>query len=109
MLIDQKMNEGIAVPFFGQSAMTAPAIARMARRQDLPIIPVQCERLPGPAFRITFHPEISAKRSEDRDQDILEVMTELNLMIENWIRQRPGQWFWLHRRWPKKYARKHRQ
>ena len=27
MLIDQKMNDGIAVPFFGRDAMTAPAPA----------------------------------------------------------------------------------
>ncbi len=27
MLVDQKMNDGIAVPFFGRDAMTAPALA----------------------------------------------------------------------------------
>ncbi len=102
MLIDQKMNDGISVPFFGEPAMTAPAIAQLARRQDIAIIPVQCERLPGPAFRITFNEPLSAKRSDDRDQDIREVMTELNQFIEGCIRQNPGQWLWLHRRWPKR-------
>ena len=32
MLVDQKMNDGIAVPFFGREAMTAPALAMLAIR-----------------------------------------------------------------------------
>ena len=30
MLVDQKLNDGIPVPFFGRPAMTAPALAQMA-------------------------------------------------------------------------------
>ncbi len=100
LLIDQKLNDGIAVPFFGRPAMTAPAVAQLARRFELPIIPAQCERLGGTHFRITLHPALWARRSDDRDGDVAEVMAELNRMIESWIRQRPGQWLWLHRRWP---------
>jgi KDO2-lipid IV(A) lauroyltransferase len=109
MLIDQKMNDGIAVPFFGRPAMTAPAIARLARGQDLPIIAVHCERLSGPSFRVTFSPIISAKRSGDREQDILAVMTELNMLFEGWIRQHPGQWLWLHHRWAKPNTKRKRK
>ncbi len=38
MLIDQKMNDGISVSFFGHDAMTAPAIAEFALRYDMPMI-----------------------------------------------------------------------
>jgi KDO2-lipid IV(A) lauroyltransferase len=27
-------------------------------------------------------------------------MTEVNALLESWIRERPAQWLWLHRRWP---------
>ena len=32
LLADQKMNDGIPVPFFGRPAMTAPALAVLALR-----------------------------------------------------------------------------
>jgi len=27
-------------------------------------------------------------------------MAQINAILETWIRDRPEQWFWLHRRWP---------
>jgi KDO2-lipid IV(A) lauroyltransferase len=32
--------------------------------------------------------------------DTLALMTAVNAALEGWIRARPDQWFWLHRRWP---------
>jgi len=31
---------------------------------------------------------------------VLAMMTCVNAMIESWVRARPEQWPWLHRRWP---------
>lgn len=96
MLVDQKMNEGIPVPFFGRDAMTAPAMVEFARRFGVPILPARIERLKGAHFRATYYPPISVD-----GRDNLAVMTEVNAMLEDWIRERPEQWFWLHRRWGK--------
>jgi Kdo2-lipid IVA lauroyltransferase/acyltransferase len=100
MLVDQKMNDGIAVPFFGRDAMTAPAVARLALRYDLDVIPVRSERLQGAHFRLTVNPPIPHPNTGDRDADMLELMAAVNQTLEDWIRDRPDQWFWLHRRWP---------
>lgn len=51
MLVDQKMNDGIAVPFFGREAMTAPAAARLALRYGCAIVPVCGGHRPGEVFR----------------------------------------------------------
>jgi KDO2-lipid IV(A) lauroyltransferase len=95
MLVDQKMNDGIAVPFFGRDAMTAPALARFAQRYDCPAVPVRLERLGGARFRVSFLPPLDTSGSE------AEVMARANRIIEDWIRARPEQWLWIHRRWPK--------
>lgn len=100
MLVDQKMNDGIAVPFFGREAMTAPAVGRFAAKFACPVVPLRVERLRGAHFRVTFYPPMDYAPSDDPQADTLELMTRINAMIESWIRERPGQWLWMHRRWP---------
>lgn len=100
MLIDQKMNDGIAVPFFGRDAMTAPALAQLALKYDCPVVPGRIERLAGSKFRVTFYPPLKIEKTGDRHADIKRIMTQVNEILEDWIRQRPEQWLWLHNRWP---------
>lgn len=100
MLVDQKLNDGIAVPFFGRDAMTAPAVARLAVRLHCPVAPVRVERLHGAHFRLTVFPPLTFTISGDKDADTMAAMTEINAILEGWIRERPDHWFWLHRRWP---------
>ena len=100
MMIDQKLNEGIAVPFFGRHAMTAPALAQLALKFACPVVPARVERLDGAHFRLTVYPPLELPRSGDRQADITAIMARINALIEDWIRARPEQWLWLHRRWP---------
>ena len=100
MLVDQKMNDGIPVPFFGRDAMTAPALAQFALKFDCPVVPMRVERLGGAHFRITHQPPLVPSRSGDRHADIAAMMTEVNTILEGWIREHPEQWPWLHSRWP---------
>lgn len=100
VLVDQKLNDGIAVPFFGHDAMTAPATAAMALRYRCPVIAGRVERL-GPArFRLTVEPALAPPDSGDRQADIVALTTAINAVLERWIRARPDHWLWLHRRWP---------
>ncbi len=100
LLADQKLNDGIAVPFFGRPAMTAPALAILALRFDCDVLPARVERLNGAHFRLTVYPKLPLPKSGDRAADTLALMTEINRTLETLIRERPEQWFWLHRRWP---------
>ncbi|HYM29928.1 MAG TPA: lipid A biosynthesis lauroyl acyltransferase [Candidatus Cybelea sp.] len=100
MLLDQKMNDGIPVPFFGRDAMTAPAMARLALRYGCPVVPARVERT-GPArFRLTVYPPMHFDDTGDARADTLAAMTRVNAIMEGWIRERPDHWLWLHRRWP---------
>jgi len=101
MLVDQKLNEGIAIPFFGRDAMTAPAIAQLALKFKCPITPARVERVKGAKFRVTIYPPVEICPTGDKKEDVKRVMTDINKTLEGWIRERPEQWLWLHRRWPK--------
>jgi KDO2-lipid IV(A) lauroyltransferase len=100
MLVDQKANDGIAVPFFGRDAMTGPALAIFKLRFDCAIVPVRVDRLAGARFRITAEPPLDLPRTGNDEADTLAIMTQVNQVLERWIRERPDHWFWLHRRWP---------
>lgn len=100
MLVDQKMNDGISVPFFGRDAMTAPAAARFALKFRCPLVVFKVERLRGAHFRMTLLPPMDLPDSGDVHADTRTIMAALNRQIEDWVRERPGQWLWLHKRWP---------
>ncbi|MEK6746407.1 MAG: lauroyl acyltransferase [Pseudomonadota bacterium] len=101
MLVDQKMNDGISVPFFGRDAMTAPAIAELALRYDAPIIPARVIRTKGANFETIIYKPLEYKKTGDKDKDAYNIMLAINQMLEGWIREHPEQWFWVHKRWPK--------
>ena len=96
ILLDQKFNEGIAVPFFGREAMTAPAVASLALKFDCPLYPMRIERTGGAHFIITVYPALDVHGLGNE----YEIMLKINSLIEGWIRERPEQWLWIHRRWP---------
>jgi KDO2-lipid IV(A) lauroyltransferase len=101
LLIDQKMNDGIPAPFFGQMAMTATAPAQFALRFGLPLVPVRVDRI-GPArLRMICEPALDIPLTGDRTADIAAITAALNQTVEGWVRAHPGSWLWLHRRWPK--------
>ena len=101
MMVDQKLNEGAAVPFFGRPAMTTTAAATLALRFRCPVIPIHVVRL-GPArFRVICEPPMPLPQTADSQADILALTGAVNDTVERWIRETPGDWLWLHRRWPK--------
>ncbi len=101
LLVDQKTNEGLPIPFFGRDAMTTPAPAALALKLDAIVLLATNERMGGAHFRMTIREMIEIEPSGDHDRDILALTTKLNAALEAAIRERPSQWLWIHRRWPK--------
>lgn len=94
MLVDQKMNDGIEVPFMGRPAMTAQATAELALRFKVPIVMARVVRISGAHFRVeTKLLKISTEESP------AEIMLTINQQLEQWINEFPAQWLWIHRRW----------
>jgi len=100
MLVDQKMNDGVPVPFFGRDAMTAPAVAQFATRFGCPLVAARVERLGGARFRLSILPPLDFPHTGDVHDDNRLLLGRVNALFEQWIREHPAQWLWVHRRWP---------
>jgi KDO2-lipid IV(A) lauroyltransferase len=105
LLADQKTNEGLPVPFFGRDAMTTPAPAALALKLGAVVLPASNERLGGARFRMKIYAPIAFEPSGDHDGDILALTAKITEAIEAMVRERPSQWLWIHRRWPKEGER----
>ena len=101
IIVDQRVDDGEWLPFFGVPARTTTTPARLARRFDCPIVPASAVLLANGRYRITYHEPLHPDPSRDADDDVREITLALNRMFESWIRQEPGQWLCLKRRWPK--------
>lgn len=100
LLVDQKLNDGLAVPFFGKPAMTMDALASFALKFKCPVLPIHVRRL-GPArLEIICDPPLPVPETGDKQADIMALTMEMNRILERWIIAQPGDWLWLHKRWP---------
>jgi KDO2-lipid IV(A) lauroyltransferase len=97
---DQKFNGGVAAPFFGRTVHTAGAPSRLALRFGAVMQPMSVVRLPGARFRVTIHDPIRLTNTGNRERDVEAAVAQINAFIEARIRERPAEWFWVHKRWP---------
>ena len=93
MLIDQHMDDGAPLQFFGQTAYTALSAAEMALKYEAELVPFYAIRTAeGAGFRIILEAPI--------ERGSAEVMTQaLNDSLEIRVRENMDQWLWSHRRW----------
>ena len=104
LLVDQRASEGIKVPFFGREAFTTPAPAALARKLGAVIVPVSNERREGARFHIRAYPIIEPPNTGDAGRDLVEFTSRITRFIEDRVRERPGEWLWIHKRWVKEDA-----
>ena len=100
MLVDQKLREGVAVPFFGRDAMTTPAPAALALKTGACIVFAANRRLPGARFHVTVLPLLDYAPGSEDATDIQALTAAITARIEEMVRADPGQWLWIHNRWP---------
>ena len=105
MLVDQKLTNGVKVPFFGHDAATATAAARLSLRYDAPIIPAAIVRERNANFTINVRAPIVFEASGDTGEDVVKLTALMTAAIENEVRAHPEQWLWFHRRWGKEVGR----
>lgn len=101
VLIDQNTsrNEGVFVDFFGYPAATNRGPALIAMKSGTPVIPLFIIREGKYRHRIIYGEEIPLHRGEDMERDVVLNTERFTKVVESYIREFPGQWFWMHQRW----------
>lgn len=103
VLVDQMLGRGDPIDFFGRATKAPSASIKLARRFDIPVIPTVIRRREdGPDkihFVQHFFPAIHVPKTENMQQDIDIAMRQVYDLLEQWITERPEEWFWQHNRW----------
>lgn len=100
ILMDQHTarKQAVRVPFFGRPAYTTPVITQMAKKYQVPVVPVFAYRNDDHTYRAKVYPPLLLDHDLS-EAGIVAGTTLLTAKIEEAIRHDIGQWFWIHRRW----------
>jgi KDO2-lipid IV(A) lauroyltransferase len=99
MLVDQYLTNGVEVTFFGRKTKANPMLARLRRQVDCPIHGTRIIRLPNNRFRAELSEEVKPVFDASGQIDVQGTMQAITNVVEDWVREYPEQWLWLHRRW----------
>jgi len=85
------------VKFFDKIAAITRSTARFHIARKSPII-VTFSLFVDDKIEIYFE-KLTYEQTGDKEQDQLNITQEISNVIEKFVRQYPGQYFWMHRRW----------
>ena len=104
---DQPDRYGMWVQFFGRPSLFATGPYELAYTSNALIVPFYMRRLRGPFHRLVFEPAIDLARERgDKQAAIRAGMVYFAQTLTRHIREEPGQWLWIHRRWKHTPARR---
>jgi len=100
-VLDQNMRaeNGIFVEFFGRQASTIKGLATLAGRYGSPILPVYIVSASDGRHQIHIGQAMIPESPSEMKEREHELTQRYTTMIEGWIRHRPEQWLWAHRRY----------
>jgi len=100
MLIDQDTRvDGIVVPFFGHGAYTPTGPAILALRTGAAVVIGHIYRQPDNRHKIIIQGPLNLITTGDREADIQANTARFTQVIEEFVRDHPEQWVWMHERW----------
>jgi Kdo2-lipid IVA lauroyltransferase/acyltransferase len=98
-LIDQHFTRGVVVSFLDRPALANPLLAKLARHHDCPVHGVRVVRVGRGRFRLELTPALDLPRDPEGRVDVAGATQLMATVVEGWVREHPGQWLWMHRRW----------
>lgn len=94
------LDEGVFVDFFGTPASTTSGLARIALRTGAAVVPgfLRWDDA-SQKYRLGFESAVELSHSDDEEADVHENTQRFTRVIENYVREHPDQWLWVHKRW----------
>lgn len=93
LLIDQYYGDGVVVDFLGKPAPTAQSVGEIALKYNALVVPIYARRLEnGLDFDVLLESPLPHSDATTMTQQLMDSLGAQ-------VRERPGQWFWVHRRW----------
>ena len=100
ILMDQAVipEEGYVLDFLGRGAWTTKTPAVIVRKTGAAVIAGFIHRTAA-GHIITAYPEVELSGNNDKEEAVKEDTAKFSSYIENYIKEHPTEWLWIHRRW----------
>jgi KDO2-lipid IV(A) lauroyltransferase len=100
ILMDQAVipDEGFVIDFLGRGAWTTKMPAIIARKTGAAALPAFIHRT-AKGHTVKIYPEVELSRNSDIEEAVKEDTKIFSVFLENYIREHPAEWLWIHRRW----------
>jgi KDO2-lipid IV(A) lauroyltransferase len=100
MVADQRGPfEGIRVKFFGINTAVYSGPAILSIKTGAPIIYGLTIRQPDYSYKVILEEIDLSNLPENEEEKVIEISQRHTSFLENFIKQYPEQWFWMHKRW----------
>jgi Kdo2-lipid IVA lauroyltransferase/acyltransferase len=101
MPIDQNYGGAgrVFVNFFGRLAGTAPGVIGYSLKLGSPVLFAYALPEENGQFRIIVEPPMTIVRKATDRETLIHNTAALTARLERLIREHPGQWSWMHKRW----------
>jgi KDO2-lipid IV(A) lauroyltransferase len=100
ILMDQAVipDEGYVIDFLGRGAWTTKMPALLARKTGAAVLPAFIHRTDG-RHKIKIYPQVELSGDNDKENAVKEDTKKFSRYIEEYIKEHPAEWLWIHRRW----------
>jgi KDO2-lipid IV(A) lauroyltransferase len=93
-------SKGIFVDFFGRKASTYKSIGLLAMQYEVPVLIGYSRRIDGRfRFKMATQDIIWPADWKDKPDPLVYITQRYTKAIEDFVREDPSQYLWLHRRW----------
>ena len=99
LMMDQRVSEGIKVPFFNKDAFTSTIPAQIALRYNCKLVPIFLERKKDVNFEMIIYKPYKIEKTGNDKEDTKNITIQINQILETMILKNPNQWIWSHNRW----------